>query len=269
MRPRLRSRDLGNDPQGHPFLRLDTQVQDIRGQRDGRFGVEQNLRDVSELYRHLRRPFQHGFAGTEVKGDSGPSPVLNEQFERHIGLRRRVGMNAGLVAVPRHLYAVNFAMGVLRTDREPFHILARDRAEAAQDINPRIAHHVRVQRVGRFHGHEAQQLKQMVLHHVPEGAGLFVIRGASPHPFGLADRDLDMVDGLRVPDGLEDAVGKTEHHDVLNRLFSQVVIDPENLGFIEHFSDDGVDVPGRLEIASDRFLHDHAAEGAGAIRRMS
>ncbi len=46
-----------------------------------------------------------------------------------------------------------------------------------------------------------------------------------------------MVDVPAVPHRLEDAVGETEHQDVLNRLLPQVVIDPVHLVFPEVLED--------------------------------
>ncbi len=42
-----------------------------------------------------------------------------------------------------------------------------------------------------------------------------------------------MVDVVAVPDGLEDAVAEAEDEDVLNSLLAEVVIDAEDLVFVE------------------------------------
>jgi hypothetical protein len=42
-----------------------------------------------------------------------------------------------------------------------------------------------------------------------------------------------MVDIATVPDRLIERVGKTEGENVLNRLFTEIVVDPINLGFHE------------------------------------
>ncbi len=50
-------------------------------------------------------------------------------------------------------------------------------------------------------------------------------------------RDLNVIDVVPVPDRLENAVGKPESEDVLNRLLAEVVIDAKNLGFIEELAE--------------------------------
>ena len=69
----------------------------------------------------------------------------------------------------------------------------------------------------------------MVLEHVADRSGPLVERGTVLDPDRLGDRDLDMVDELPVPDGLEDTVGEAQRHQVLDRVFAQVVVDAEDL----------------------------------------
>ena len=45
----------------------------------------------------------------------------------------------------------------------------------------------------------------------------------------FADGDLDVIDGLAVPEPLEDRVGEPEHQDVLHRLLAQVMVNAEDL----------------------------------------
>jgi hypothetical protein len=47
----------------------------------------------------------------------------------------------------------------------------------------------------------------MVLNHIAERPGLFIIRCSGADAFGFADGDLDMVDVLVVPNRLKNAVG--------------------------------------------------------------
>ena len=73
----------------------------------------------------------------------------------------------------------------------------------------------------------------MILHHVAQGTRFFVESAPVTDADRLRDRDLHVVDVVAVPNGLEDAVGKAEHEDVLHRLLAQVVIDAEHLVFLE------------------------------------
>lgn len=45
---------------------------------------------------------------------------------------------------------------------------------------------------------------------------------------------LDVADVVAVPERLEDEVGEAQHGEILDELFSQVVVDSENLILVEH-----------------------------------
>ena len=60
-----------------------------------------------------------------------------------------------------------------------------------------------------------------------------------------------MIDISAIPDRFEDAVGKTERHDVLDGFFSQVVIDAVNLFFANGLKKLLVQCACGLEITPD------------------
>ena len=51
----------------------------------------------------------------------------------------------------------------------------------------------------RLHRRQAQQLKDMVRHHVAQRAGRLVKRGAPLDADGFGDGDLDVIDVVTVP----------------------------------------------------------------------
>ena len=59
--------------------------------------------------------------------------------------------------------------------------------------------------------------------------GLVVVAAALLDADGLGHGDLHVVDVAPIPDGLEDAVGEPERHQVLDGLLPEVVIDPIDL----------------------------------------
>ena len=80
-----------------------------------------------------------------------------------------------------------------------------------------------------FHGHVGEQLEQMVLHHVPNRAGLLIERSAASDTEVFRHRDLHALDEVPVPDRLHESVGEAEKQDVLDRVLSQVVIDAKDI----------------------------------------
>ena len=74
---------------------------------------------------------------------------------------------------------------------------------------------------------------EVVLHHVPQGPGLFVVAAPASHPGAFGHGDLDALHQVPVPQGLEDGVGKAEDQEVLDRFLAQVVVDAVDLGLVE------------------------------------
>jgi hypothetical protein len=68
-----------------------------------------------------------------------------------------------------------------------------------------------------------------------------------------------MVDIAAVPHGLEDAVGKPENQNVLNGLFSQVMIDTVDLIVADYGEKRRIQGARRFEIVAERLLDDDAA----------
>ena len=111
-------------------------------------------------------------------------------------------------------------------------------------------------------------------HHVPEGARLLVERTPGADREGLGDVDLDVVDVLPVPDGLEQPVGEPEGQDVLGRLLPEEVVDAEHLVLVEDLLHGGVQPLGAAEVGTEGLLHDDAGPfdepgvGQGAYDRV-
>src|ERR1700693_2676911 len=102
----------------------------------------------------------------------------------------------------------------------------------------------------------------MVGDHVAEGAGSFVIPAAMSHAHSFRDSDLNVIDEMTAPDGLEDAVTEPEDHDVLNRLFAEIVIDAVNLRLVKNLLDVLVELARGVQVVSEGLLDDHAGPAA-------
>ena len=108
----------------------------------------------------------------------------------------------------------------------------------------------------------------MVLDHISQGADLVIIGGASPDSFCFTDGNLDMIDVFAIPDRLEHAIGEAQHHQILNRLFSQIMINAKDLRFIEHLCERRIDLFRGFKIVSDRLFYNHPAERLSGVRRI-
>jgi len=82
----------------------------------------------------------------------------------------------------------------------------------------------------------------MVLDHVAQCAGVFVITGAILYSERFRGSNLDMVDVVRVPERREDRVCKAQHKDVLRGFLAEKVIDPVGLFFAKGIANDAIEL---------------------------
>ncbi len=71
--------------------------------------------------------------------------------------------------------------------------------------------------------------------------------GAALDADGFGDRDLHVIDMVAVPQRLEDAVGKAQRHDVLDRLLAEEMVHAEDLRLVQYLEDAGVERLGRWQ----------------------
>src|SRR5437867_12863729 len=138
-----------------------------------------------------------------------------------------------------------------------------------QHLGLLIPNGVGPERDGRLHGRERHQLEKVVGDHVPQRSILLVVAAPSLHPYRLRQGDLYVVDVAPVPDGLEDPVAEAKNQNILDRLLSQIVIDPVDLLLIQAVPQLGVEALRRLQVAAKRFFHDHPAPAAMLLARQS
>src|SRR6185503_1984168 len=98
----------------------------------------------------------------------------------------------------------------------------------------------------------------MIRDHVAQRAGFFVVTGAAADAALLSRSDLNVFDVIAIPDRFKHRVSKTKYEDVLNCVFTEVVIDAIDLILFEDFSNRHVQRLRRLEVAPERFLDDDA-----------
>ena len=94
----------------------------------------------------------------------------------------------------------------------------------------------------------------MVLHHIAQRPGPIIITNPVADPIMFRHGNLDMINRRAVPKRLKQGVRKSKHHQVLNGLLAEIVVDPENTLFGEDRANALIDGPCGGEIGSDRFL---------------
>src|SRR5438045_3769487 len=91
----------------------------------------------------------------------------------------------------------------------------------------------------------------MVLENVPCDTRFIEIGAAPFHAQRLRNRDLDIVDIAMVPQQLEESVGKSQDQDVLDRLFTEIVVDTIDLSLGEAGAEVGIKRPRRVQVVAE------------------
>ena len=114
---------------------------------------------------------------------------------------------------------------------------------------------------------EAQELEQVILHHVAKRARLLVVGAARLDADRLRHRDLDLGDMAPVPQRLEDSVGEAEHEEVLDGFLPEVVIDAVDLILAKDLGEVAVERTGALVVVPERLLDDDTGPAALGARQ--
>jgi hypothetical protein len=105
-------------------------------------------------------------------------------------------------------------------------------------------HALAVESGGRLHRYLRKHLKHVVLDCIADCSGLIVERFSPGYAGILDDRDLHTLDLVTVPKCLLKSVGEAESQDIVDRRPPQVVVDAEDVRFIECPAQDFVKIPG-------------------------
>ena len=93
------------------------------------------------------------------------------------------------------------------------------------------ADRISVKRVRWLHRGQAEELKDMVWHHVAQRTGCLIEFRTQLDAHCFRHSDLHVVDVVAVPNRLEDPVGEPQYHNVLDRLLAEEMIHSIDLRF--------------------------------------
>src|SRR5579871_3336915 len=98
----------------------------------------------------------------------------------------------------------------------------------------------------------------MVWHHISQGARHIKITAAFFHAHSFRHCDLNMVNVSPVPYRLKDAIAEAKNENVLDRFFSQIMVNTENLALRQHLAYLTIECLRCLPIVAERLLTNHA-----------
>jgi hypothetical protein len=111
----------------------------------------------------------------------------------------------------------------------------------------------------RLHGDQRQQLQQMILDHVAKRSRGIVERGSTGRRDRFVPDDLDPLDMVGVPDRLEETIGKAQPQNILHRLFSEKMVEPEDVALGERLVQQAIQRLRRFQTLPEGLFQHHLA----------
>ena len=159
--------------------------------------------------------------------------MANVEFGGKKSLGVGIGSHPLLFSIAGDIFPANLSRPILTPDRKTVNVLFIHRVNRTEYFDLFIPDEISGKPDRGFHGHQSDELQHMILHNISYHPGLFIKGSPVLHPQILSHRNLNVINITPVPELFEDAVGKTEKDDILDRFFPQVVIDPVYLMFLK------------------------------------
>src|ERR1700722_9146147 len=98
----------------------------------------------------------------------------------------------------------------------------------------------------------------MIRDHVAKSAGSFIEAAAMFHANGFRSSNLHVIDVVAIPQWLDDVIREAKDHQILNGLFSKIMIDTINLVLGEDLLQVLVKLSCGFEVVAEGLFNDHA-----------
>ena len=209
-------------------LRIHLQVYALVGlDTDDEFVPRNVLKDsrghILELDSNLRLLLVERFSSLHNEGNAVPALVLDVGDEGAEGGAPRIGGHS-VVLLVRRLGAVEGPSVLPDND-----VLRFNSGHSAENAHLLVTDILCGEGDGPLHGKEGEDLEQVVLHDVSNNAELVKVSPAALGSEGLLESDLNVIDVMPVPRRVEEGVTESENQQVFHHLFSEVVVNSEEL----------------------------------------
>src|SRR5215470_12834156 len=121
-----------------------------------------------------------------------------------------------------------------------YHVCRFKRGDCLEDFDLFVSDRLAVRSDRRLHGQIGQDLEQMILDHVANGAGTIIEGASALYAEALGHGDLDTLHELAVPERLQKRIREPEEEHVVHRSLAKVMIDAEDRCFIEMLQENTV-----------------------------
>ena len=200
------------------------------------------MRNRFELNDNLTTPFRQALARAQEKRNALPAPIVDIRLycDESFG----IGRLAKIRFVAFDCIALDRALDIFTGDDIAF----SHRTDCPQNLDLFVPNGGGIKAGRWLHRDQREKLQHMVLHHVPQRAGIVIKTCATFKPDCLAYGDLDMRNCIGVPQGFKQHIAKTQCHQVLNSFLAQIMIDAERSFFGEYSIDGVIDMARRCKI---------------------
>src|SRR5215831_21122865 len=211
----------------------------------------ENNRWPAQTDHDLRGGYGQRLAGPNIERDTLPAPGIDVQLQRGEGFDFRARRHAILLQIATKLATDKILRLQRRNSFEYFNFFVPERFTIGSDR--------------WLHRQVNQDLKQMILNHVADRAGLIIERPPPLDPEILRHGDLHALDLIAVPERLEERIREAEEHHVMDGSFSQIMIDAEDVFFVESAEQNLVKRLLRGKVMAEGLFDDNAG-AVGTIR---
>jgi hypothetical protein len=241
---------LADYGQGDPVFRVDPEPQRVCCRAVAE--AERVVRRATEGDRDLGGGHRQALSGPDHDGHVGPAPGVRGEPDRGVGLGFRVRGHAFDLPVTV----------VLALDRE----LRGQGAQRADELGLAGPPGIQAVPVRGFGQDGGEDLQQVVLDHVPDGAGLVVEAAPVRDVERLGHRDLDALHAGPVQQRLDGRVREPDEHEAVDRFQAKPVVDAVDGVLGEVGLHGGVQLLGAGQVVTERLLdHDPAVFRAAGL----
>ncbi len=231
--------DLGSQGQHDVRRQLEAEVV---GQRRPHF-VQHRPSRMLEADQHFGGGDGQPLADAHKKRHARPTLGLDVELDGRVGLDLRVGGDAGLLAIAAKLAADDVGGG--------------QRPDRSQQPPTLVSQFLVFGTGGAGHRQAGDDLEHVILHDVADRSH-FVIKLSPPlHPELLGHGDLDALQVVAVPAGLDQRIGEAEVDQVQHRFLAEVMIDAKDGRLGKEAMKRAIQFLGRGQIAAEGLFHHH------------
>ena len=148
--------NLGAEAERDALIRLDVNDETI-GLKISYAGIaKQDEGRAAELNHDFGFALRQALAGAQIKGNTGPAPIIDLELQGHERFSVRIAGHVRLAAIADDALVVNYAFAVLAANHAGKDFLRPERLDGVKDFCLFVTDFVGIEGNGRLHGRHGQ-----------------------------------------------------------------------------------------------------------------